>query len=82
MGTLPENARQPHPQDSGAEFHSAPNLSAITAQPVNTVFAKSAQPPKLSDRVRGLIRAKHYSIRTERIYIFWIKRFICFQWAT
>jgi integron integrase len=46
---------------------------------VNTSPAECAQQPKLLDRVRSLIRIKHYSLRTERIYIFWIRRFICFH---
>ncbi len=33
-------------------------------------------PPKLLDQVRGKIRLKHYSIRTEQAYTDWIKRFI------
>lgn len=32
--------------------------------------------PKLLDVVRGKIRLKHYSIRTEQAYVDWIKRFI------
>ena len=35
--------------------------------------------PKLLDRVRGAIRRKHYSIRTERAYTDWIRRFILFH---
>jgi hypothetical protein len=35
--------------------------------------------PKLLDQVRGKIRLKHYSIRTEQCYVDWIKRFIVFQ---
>ena len=35
--------------------------------------------PKLLDRVRSVIRYKHYSLRTERSYIDWIKRFIFFH---
>jgi integron integrase len=35
--------------------------------------------PRLLDRVRDKIRAKHYSIRTEQAYIDWIKRFIHFH---
>jgi integron integrase len=38
-----------------------------------------AQQPKLLDQVRDVIRLKHYSIRTERAYIDWIKRFILFH---
>ena len=35
-----------------------------------------ATQPKLLDQVRGKIRVKHYSIRTEQAYVDWIKRFI------
>ncbi len=35
--------------------------------------------PKLLDQVRDIIRVKHYSIRTERAYIDWIKRYIYFN---
>ncbi len=37
---------------------------------------KNVEPPKLLDQVRGKIRLKHYSIRTEQAYLDWIKRFI------
>ena len=32
--------------------------------------------PRLLDQVRGKIRLKHYSPRTEQTYVDWIKRFI------
>jgi len=38
----------------------------------------SGKPPKLLDQVRGKIRLKHYSIRTEQAYTDWIKRFILY----
>ena len=37
---------------------------------------KSIESPKLLELVRGKIRLKHYSIRTEQAYLDWIKRFI------
>lgn len=37
------------------------------------------KPPKLLDQVRGKLRVKHYSIRTEQTYVDWIKRFIFFH---
>ena len=37
------------------------------------------QPPKLLDQVRHTLRVKHYSIRTEDVYVNWIKRFILFH---
>lgn len=35
--------------------------------------------PRLLDQVREQIRLKHYSIRTERVYCEWVKRFIRFH---
>jgi Phage integrase, N-terminal SAM-like domain len=44
--------------------------------PSNAAVASS---PKLLDRLRWLLRAKHYSIRTEQAYGDWIRRFILFH---
>ena len=38
----------------------------------------AAQQPKLLDQVRQAIRTRHYSYRTEKAYVHWIKRFILF----
>src|SRR5512138_3853297 len=38
-------------------------------------------PPRLLDRVRQAIRARHYSPRTEKAYAFWIRRYILFYKA-
>ena len=35
--------------------------------------------PRLLDRVRMAIRARHYSLRTEEAYVAWIRRFILFH---
>ena len=35
--------------------------------------------PKLLDQVREAIRARHYSLRTEKTYVGWVKRFILFH---
>ena len=35
--------------------------------------------PRLLDRVRAAIRARHYSPRTEASYVRWIRRFILFH---
>ena len=35
--------------------------------------------PKLLDQVREAIRVRHYSLRTEKTYVGWIKRFILFH---
>jgi integron integrase len=36
-------------------------------------------PPRLLDRVRGLLRIRHFSRRTEQAYVAWIRRFIFFH---
>ena len=38
--------------------------------------AAGAEEPRLLEQVRGRIRAKHYSIRTEQAYLQWIRRYI------
>ena len=37
------------------------------------------RPPRLLDRVREAIRSRHYSRRTEKAYVHWIRRFIFFH---
>lgn len=36
-------------------------------------------PPRLMEQVRGEIRTRHYSRRTEDAYVHWIRRFIVFH---
>lgn len=36
--------------------------------------------PRLLDQVRERLRLKHFSIRTEQVYVDWIKRFIFFHY--
>jgi site-specific recombinase XerD len=39
----------------------------------------AGKPRKLLDHVRDVLRANHYSIRTEEAYLGWIRRFILFH---
>ena len=53
-------------------------------QQKNTPCAKNKytlrnKPPKLLDQVRERLRVKHYSIRTEKVYVDWVRRFILFH---
>jgi len=52
--------------------------SAIPAAPTANA-SSSPQKPKLLDQVRQAIRTRHYSDRTEKAYVHWIKRFIFFH---
>jgi integron integrase len=47
--------------------------------PPNVVVPAGQDKPKLLDQVRGVIRRKHYSLRTEQAYTDWIRRFILFH---
>ena len=40
---------------------------------------KHPLPPRLLDRVRAEIRLRHYSPRTEKAYVGWIRRYIFFH---
>ena len=40
---------------------------------------ESPHPPKLLEQVVARLRVKHYSLRTEQIYVDWIKRFVWFH---
>ncbi len=42
-----------------------------------TTSAESSK-PKLLDRVRHAVRARHCTVRTEKAYVYWIKRYISF----
>src|SRR6059036_1508940 len=37
------------------------------------------QPPRLLEQMRAILRARHYSLRTEETYLRWMKRFILFH---
>jgi hypothetical protein len=37
------------------------------------------QPLRLMDRVRHVVRVRHYSRRTEEAYVHWIRRYIVFH---
>jgi site-specific recombinase XerD len=37
------------------------------------------RPPRLLDQIRDVIRVKHYSIRTEKAYLDWTRRFVRFS---
>ncbi|MEO6078622.1 MAG: integron integrase [Steroidobacteraceae bacterium] len=40
---------------------------------------RQVPPPRLLDQMRERIRYKHYSLRTEKAYLFWVRRYIRFH---
>lgn len=51
-------------------------MSYPPQSPVITAARLDAPTPRLLDEVRRRLRLKHYSLRTEAIYVGWIRRFI------
>ena len=45
----------------------------------NPAIGAGAPRPRLLDRVRGALRLRHYSRRTEEAYVYWARRFILFH---
>ena len=52
-------------------------FSSYTGARMNAPVAR--QSPRLLDRVRQAVRARHYALRTEQTYVQWIRRFILFH---
>ena len=43
----------------------------------DTPASSSSRPPRLLDQVREAIRYRHYSLRTEQAYVYWVRAFVC-----
>jgi integron integrase len=58
-----------------------PYYTTDTAQPLAFSIreVEPPRPPRLLDRVREAIRARHYSRRTEKAYVAWTRRYILFH---
>jgi len=46
---------------------------------LDTPLLVASPPSRLLDRVRGVLRTRHFSRRTEKAYVAWIRRFILFH---
>ena len=60
-----------------------PTLPAASARALAGLFRETDHPepprPRLLDRVRQALRARHYSRRTEAAHVAWIRRYIFFH---
>ena len=82
-GRPPDRPTQPDTPTPQASFEWAPTgvghtETSIGEAPPGTRGAVTSS-PKLLDRVRLAVRRRHYSPRTERAYVGWIRRFILFH---
>ncbi len=68
------------PQSSGPVLYRPASAGSCTPSlAVHEIGPAAAPKPRLLDRVREAIRARHYSRRTEKTYVGWIRRYILFH---
>src|SRR5262245_25138064 len=71
----PWEARRLHPQFLSADAGPPSLQSHVRLNDLPSATGK----PRLLDQVREAMRTRHYSLRTEKAYVHWIKRFILFH---
>jgi integron integrase len=54
-------------------------MVSVDSRAAKTEAHMATPQPKLLDQVRGLLRSRHYSLRTEESYVNWIRRFVQFH---
>jgi integron integrase len=71
------------PMEAGIGLRSIRYAAAYDRLPAAVAVRETASPespkPKLLDRVRAALRARHFSRRTEDAYVAWIRRYIFFH---
>ncbi|MCG3208818.1 MAG: Tyrosine recombinase XerC [Anaerolineae bacterium] len=60
-------------------YSPSPTVSYLIFNEDGSGYQPPAQPPKLLDQVRQVLRRQHYARRTEDAYINWIVRFVRFH---
>ena len=79
-GTPKNPQMEPHPRKAPKPLPELRiGLSIRPAAPSSPDLSNQPPTPRLLDRLRGEIRVRHYSIRTESAYVDWTRRFILFH---
>jgi integron integrase len=73
MNTPPKRRRPDHLSDRSIQSR------APSPAPGRVDGGYEPAAPRLLDRLREAIRVRHYSIRTETVYVDWVRRFILFH---
>jgi integron integrase len=76
---LDDRPARAKPPDRQAYFEWASEEGNAPATTLAEAPYSTAGNPRLLDRVRLAVRHRHYSPRTERAYVHWIRRFILFH---
>ena len=66
-------------QGSPPASHIRLSESASGTCPALQAVSPAGPPPRLLDRVRQALQTRHYSRRTEKAYVGWIRRYILFH---
>jgi hypothetical protein len=64
---------------SPARYATVMDVAVVPAFAVRETDQSGPPKPRLLDRVREAIRTRHYSRRTEKAYVAWIRRYIFFH---
>jgi integron integrase len=64
---------------SAAPFRYLAGERLVSPSAVREAPLPGAPSPRLLDRLRGAVRARHYSRRTEKAYVAWVRRYILFH---
>ena len=60
-------------------YAAAMDVADVPAFAVRETNQAGPPKPRLLDRVREAVRTRHYSRRTEKAYVAWIRRYILFH---
>ena len=53
--------------------------SVYRSAPLGASSGPRTERPRLLDRLRFALRAKHYAYRTEQVYVHWVRRFMLYH---
>ncbi|MEW6745797.1 MAG: hypothetical protein AB1486_23905, partial [Planctomycetota bacterium] len=73
LTTAARSFRAPRPGFVLRTPQPCPNLEVFAALVVREGPSQASQRPRLSEKVRQLLRARHYSPRTEKAYLGWMR---------
>jgi len=60
----------------GGRWHWSPGMDYQGRKTPLKPTEMQVKPPRLLEEVRNRLRLKHYSLRTEKVYVYWIRRYI------
>ncbi len=81
----PDPNLSPNPTPTPKSQQRRPSTARATSEPAGQDWAEADWPPlpsvlpRLLERLRGEVRSRHYSLRTEAAYVDWARRYVAFH---